>query len=185
MSSGNETLGTSPRWRRRAVRSLLTVISLGIAVFWVWALFFPQTKQSVAKLDDEQWAERATAICRQANVDRDELSDLRRIDEVGDGALATRADLIDRATNIIEQMVNDVVAERPTFEDDIAILKTWTGYYREWIVDRRIYADVLREGRNPPFAESMVDGAPITEYINDFTVANRMKPCSAPTDLAV
>ncbi len=185
MSDRDTQLDAARRWRRRAVRSLLTVISLGIAVFWVWALFFPQTKQSIAKLDDEQWAVRATAICREANVARDELSDLRRIDDVGEGALDVRADLIDQATDIIEQMVNDVVSQRPTAEDDIAILDTWTRYYRVWIVDRRAYTDVLREGRNPPFPESTVDGAPISEYINDFTVANRMKPCSAPTDLAV
>lgn len=185
MTEPNSLAVSTPRWRRRAVRTLLTIISLGIAVFWVWALFFPQTKQSIAKLDDEQWAVRADAICREANVARDELSDLRRIDDVGDGALAARAELIDRATDIIEQMVSDVVAQRPTAADDIAIMDTWSGYYREWIADRRTYANVLRDGRNPPFGEVMVDGAPISEYINDFTVANRMKPCSAPTDLAV
>lgn len=151
----------------------------------MWALFFPQTKQSIAKLDDEQWAERATAICQRANIERDQLSDLRRIDDVGEGALTARAEIIDRATDIIENMVADVVAQRPVAEDDQAIMDTWASYYREWIADRRIYADVLREGRNPPFAEATVDGAPISEYINDFTVANRMKPCSAPTDLAV
>lgn len=172
-------------FRRRAVRTLLTIISLAIAAFWVWALFFPQSKQSVAKLDDEQWAVRASAICREANVARDALADLRRIDDIGPGALATRADIIDRATDIIEKMVDDVVAERPPASEDLAIMDTWAGYYRQWIEDRRIYADVLRSDKNPPFAESMVDGSPITEFINDFTIANRMKPCSAPTDLAV
>jgi hypothetical protein len=176
---------TLVRWRRRAVRTLLTVISLGIAVFWVWALFFPQTKQSIAKLDDEQWSQRADGICREANVARDELSDLRRIDDVGEGALTTRADIIDQATDIIENMLNNVVAQRPEAASDISLMETWAGYYREWISDRRIYADVLREGRNPPFGEAMVEGAPISKYINDFTVANRMKSCSAPTDLAV
>lgn len=176
---------TGPAWRRRAVRALLTAISLGIAVFWIWALFFPQSKQSVAKLDDEQWAERAQSICREANVARDELADLRRLDDVGEGALAARADIIDRATDIIEQMVVDVTAVTPQGPEDAAIMNTWAEYYRQWIADRRIYADVLREGRNPPFAESMVDGSPISEYLNDFTIANRMKACSAPTDLAV
>lgn len=161
------------------------IISLGIAAFWIWALFFPQTKQSIAKVDDESWTVRAEQICRSANVKRDELSDLRRIDEVGEGALAERAELIDRATDIIDQMVTDVIAELPTNATDVALIDSWTRYYRQWIGDRRIYTDVLRSGDNPPFAESMVDGSPISEYINDFTVANRMKPCSAPTDLAV
>lgn len=171
--------------RTIAIRVLLGSISLGIAAFWIWALFFPQTKQSVAKVDDEAWTVRAEQICRAANVERDQLSDLRRIDEVGEGALAERAELIDRATDIIEQMVTDVTAEQPTSSTDVALIDSWTSYYRQWIEDRRVYTDVLRNGDNPPFAESMVYGSPISEYINDFTVANRMKPCSAPTDLAV
>lgn len=171
--------------RTIAVRILLGVISFGIAAFWVWALFFPQTKQSVAKLDDEDWTVRAEQICRNANLERDELADLRRIDEVGDGALAERADLIDRATDIIDKMVTDIVAQRPTGATDAALVDSWSAYYRQWIEDRRAYTEVLRTGENPPFAESMVDGSPISEYINDFTIANRMKPCSAPTDLAV
>lgn len=171
--------------RTIAIRVLLGSISLGIAAFWIWALFFPQTKQSVAKIDDEAWTVRAEQICRTANVERDQLSDLRRIDEVGEGALAERAELIDRATDIIEQMVADVTAEKPASATDVALIDSWANYYRQWIEDRRIYTDVLRSGDNPPFAESMVEGSPISEYINDFTVANRMKPCSAPTDLAV
>lgn len=171
--------------RTIAIRVLLGIISLGIAAFWIWALFFPQTKQSVAKIEDEAWTVRAEQICRTANVERDQLSDLRRIDEVGEGALAERAELIDRATDIIEKMVSDVLADMPTSATDIALVDSWASYYRQWIDDRRIYTDVLRAGDNPPFAESMVEGSPISEYINDFTVANRMKPCSAPTDLAV
>jgi hypothetical protein len=180
-----ETSSTSTSSRTIAIRVLLGVISLGIAAFWVWALFFPQTKQSVAKIDDESWTVRAEQICRTANIDRDKLSDLRRIDEVGPGALSQRADLIDRATDIIEQMLTDVTSVLPSDPTDVALIESWAGYYRDWISDRRVYTVVLRRGDNPPFGEAMVEGSPISEYINDFTVANRMKPCSAPTDLAV
>lgn len=171
--------------KKRAVRALLIFISLGIAAFWIWALFFPQTKQSIAKLDDIAWTQRAETICRTANVRRDALADLRRIDEVGVGALAMRADLIDRATDIIDEMIAEILEVRPVSAVDLALVNTWSSYYRTWIEDRRTYAQVLRRGDNPPFAESMIEGSPITEYINDFTIANRMKPCSAPTDLAV
>lgn len=191
MTSPASTSPSSPQRPSRTsartmmMRIFLGAISLGIAVFWIWALFFPQTKQSIAKIDDEAWTVRAEQICRTANIARDELSDLRRIDDVGEGALAQRADLIDNATDIIESMVDDVTSVRPSSPTDIALIDSWSGYYRQWIADRRIYTDVLRRGDNPPFGETMVDGSPISEYINDFTVANRMKPCSAPTDLAV
>lgn len=170
--------------KRTAVRSILAVVSLTIAAFWVWALFFPP-KQSVARLDDVAWTERAEAICRQANLDRNELADTRRIDDVGEGALAERADLIDRATDIVERMLDDVMAVVPSGSDDIALADTWAGYYRTWLGDRREYTEVLRAGDNPPFPETTIEGAPISEFINDFTIANRMKACSSPADLAV
>jgi hypothetical protein len=165
------------------VRPILVIISVSIAAFWIWALFFPP-KDSVAKLQDTNWAERAEQICRDANLARNELADTRRIDDVGPGALSERADLVDRATDIVERMIDDLTAVRPTGPDDEALVTRWVGYYRTLIVDRRDYTAVLRSGENPPFPEAMIEGAPVSEYINDFTVANRMKACSTPADLA-
>jgi hypothetical protein len=172
------------RPRHRAVTALLTVICVGIAAFWVWALFFPP-KGSVARLDDTAWAERAESICEQANRDRAALVDTRRIADAGPDALSERAALIDRATDIVERMVDDVVAVTPTGPDDPDLVRTWERYYRTLLENRRSYADVLRAGENPPFREGALDGVPISEFINDFTVANRMKACSAPGDLAI
>jgi len=169
---------------RRWVRVLLTAVSLAIAAFWVWALFFPP-KQSVARLDDRQWTERADAICREANLARNELADERRIEDAGPDALAVRADLIDQATDIVDAMISAVNEIVPSGPDDAALVATWTGYYLQLIEDRRAYTEVLRSGENPPFPETTIDGAPISEFINDFTVANEMKSCSAPADLAV
>ncbi len=168
---------------RNAVRLVLLIVSLGIAAFWVWALFFPP-KESVARLDDVAWTERAEAICREANLARNELADTRRIDDVGEGALAERADLIDRATDIISDMVDDIMSVSPTGPDDPTLAEKWASYYRTLLADRRDYTEVLRAGDNPPFPETTVEGSPISEYINDFTVANRMKACSSPADLA-
>lgn len=166
------------------VRYLLGAISLAIAAFWVWALFFPP-KQSVARLDDRAWSERAEAICREANLARNELADERRIEDAGPDALTQRAALVDQATDIVETMIDAMIEVTPSGPDDSALVGTWIGYYRQLVTDRRAYTDVLRSGENPPFPESTIDGAPISEYINDFTVANEMKSCSAPADLAV
>lgn len=168
---------------KSGVRLLLLVVSLGIAAFWIWALFFPP-KEAVARLDDVAWTERADAICREANVARNELTDTRRIEDVGDGALAERADLIDRATDIVSEMIDDLMSVVPSGPDDAALAERWAGYYRTLLADRRDYTEVLRAGDNPPFPETTIDGSPISEYINDFTVANRMKACSSPADLA-
>lgn len=170
--------------RTTIVRYLLVFVSLCIAAFWVWALFFPP-KQSVARLDDRAWSARAEAICQDANRARNELADERRIEDAGPNALAERAGLIDEATEILDRMLSDVTSSAPTGEDDGELVDTWIGYYQQLLRDRRAYTEVLRSGENPPFPESTIDGAPISEFINDFTVANEMKACSAPADLAV
>lgn len=171
--------------RRRGLQVLLGAICLGIAVFWVWALFFPPTKQSVAKVDDVAWTVRAAAICDQANLERDKLIDLRRIDTVDGDALAERANIIDKATAIVQTMLDDVTAQIPTGPKDANLMNTWKKIYQGWINERIDYTAVLRTGENAPFAESMLEGGPVSDYINDFAIANRMKSCSAPMDLAV
>ena len=171
--------------RRRLLQAFLGAICLGIGVFWVWALFFPPTKQSVAKVDDVAWTVRASEICDQANLERDKLVDLRRIDTVDGNALAERADIIDKATAIVQKMLDDVTAQVPTGPKDADLMNTWKDIYQGWINERIDYTAVLRTGENAPFAESMLEGGPVSDYINDFAIANRMKSCSSPMDLAV
>ena len=170
---------------RRSLQVFLATICLGIAVFWIWALFFPPTKQSVAKVDDVAWTIRANEICNQANLERDKLVDLRRIDTVSGDALAERADIIDKATVIVQKMLDDVTSQVPSGVKDADLMNTWKDIYQDWIDGRIDYTAVLRTGDNAPFAESMLEGGPVSDYINDFAVANRMTSCSAPMDLAV
>ncbi len=180
----SEGIEKSPR-SRRPLQIFLATICLGIAVFWVWALFFPPTKQSVAKVDDEAWTIRANEICNEANIQRDKLADLRRIDTVNGDALSERADIIDKATAIVQTMLDDVTEQAPTGLKDVDLMNTWKEIFQGWINERIEYTAVLRGGENAPFAESMLNGSPVSDYINDFALANRMKSCSAPMDLAV
>lgn len=169
---------------RRWVRAVLGLICLGLAAFWVWALFFPPTKESVVLISDSSWSERAEGICREANLSRDELMDLTRIDDAGTDALARRADIIDEATEIVEGMVDEILVVRPTGTEDARLVETWEKLYRTLIDDRRLYADELRAGTNDPFAETMIE-SPVSSYLNDFATGNRMLSCKAPMDLAV
>ncbi|MBM3827064.1 MAG: hypothetical protein FJW09_00320 [Actinobacteria bacterium] len=170
---------------RRWVKAVLGLICLGLAVFWVWALFFPPTKESVVRITDRTWSERAEAICREANLKRDDLMDLTRIEDAGSDALARRADIIDEATAIVERMVDEILTQRPIDAEDARRVGTWETLFRKLIDDRRLYTVELRSGSNGPFAESAENGSPVSNLLNDFAVGNEMTSCRAPMDLAV
>ncbi len=169
---------------RRPLQVFLTLICLGIGVFWIYAFFFA-SKVGINVLEDKAWTVRAEEICRNANLERDKLADLRRIDSVEGNALAERADIIDKATLIIQNMLDDVTAQVPSGIDDAKLMERWRGLYQDWIDGRDVYTAKLRVGENAPFAESMLEGSPISDSINDFTTNNRMKSCGAAMDLAV
>jgi hypothetical protein len=169
---------------RTWVKILIGIVCLGLAAMWVYGFLFA-SRDAVSRVDDLAWSERAEQICREANLERFELADERRIEDAGADALAERAAIIDQATLIVEQMIDDVVEMRPSGVEDQAIVETWEGFYRQLIEDRRGYTDTLRAGENRPFAETAEDGAPISEWINDFTIANEMPECSAPLDLSI
>jgi len=169
---------------RRMLQVFLGSICLIIAIFWVYAFLFA-SKEGVNVLEDKAWTVRAEEICRNANLERDKLVDLRRINSVEGDALAERADIIDKATVIIQKMLDDVTAEVPTGVDDARLMEKWRSIYLSWIDARVNYTAKLRTGVNAPFAESMLEGSPESDSINDFTTNNRMKSCSSPMDLAV
>jgi hypothetical protein len=163
-------------------RTLIIVVIALLLAMWVYGLFFA-SKEAVNKIYDRDWAARAQIICERANTERRQLTDLRRIDEVGPGALAERAILVDRATDIVERMLGDVVAVRPTDAKGQELVPMWEGEYRLYLQDRREYADQLRGGSNRPFAETRREGLPVSERLETFAGDNEMPACSPPRDL--
>lgn len=163
---------------------VLVPIVAVIGVFWVWALFFA-SKEAVNKIDDRAWTERAEAICVDADAARAELVDLRQVDEGDAAMLAERGALIDRATDIVERMLDDVVAVSPTDAKGLDIVPRWEDDYRRYVADRRAYSDRLRAGDSGPFTETATDGIPISEKVATFAVDNEMPTCSPPIDLTL
>ncbi len=168
--------------RRTFWRYVILVVLVLFAAFWIWALFFA-SKEAVNKVGDRAWAARAEQICVAAREERVKLVDLRRIDAEDRAMLAERAGLIDKATDILERMLDDVVAVAPTDPKGQAIVPLWAADYRTYIEDRRAYADTLRAGHNPPFAETAVDGIPISDKLTVFAGDNEMPTCAPPVDL--
>ncbi|MET0325767.1 MAG: hypothetical protein ABW219_11130 [Ilumatobacteraceae bacterium] len=162
-------------------RVVLTFVVLGFAAFWIYALFFA-SKESINRIGDDAWAERAQGICEVADVEREALADFRVVDEDDPAMVAERGDLVDRATDIVEQMLDDVVAVRPTDPKGQELVPLWEADYRTYIEDRRAFADVLRTGDNAVFTEAAVDGIPISEKVQRFAADNHMPDCVPPLD---
>ena len=121
---------------------LFALICVGFAVFWVWALFFA-SKEAVNKIGDRAWAARAEGICATAKNDMQALHDFRRIDHDSPqlaAMLAERADIVDRATDIVEHMLDDVVVVMPTDPKGQALVPQWEADYRTFIANRREYS---------------------------------------------
>ena len=166
--------GQPGRWRRSPVRrALLWGSILLLLVFWVWALFFA-SKEAVNKIGDTAWAARAEAIC----VDYD--LQLRALEAESSTDLSVRADLVDESTDLLGEMLDELMAVSPTDEKGQAIVPDWEAEYRILLDDRYRYADQLRAGENVPFTETAVNGVPITERIEKFTFDNEMPTCAPP-----
>jgi len=171
--------------RRRLVKRVLFGFMMACFVtFWIWALFFA-SKEAVNKIRDTAWAERAQQICVQATEDRIALADSRLVAESGPTAVEERAEIVDRATDILDRMIDDLVAVEPTDEKGMAIVPKWEADYRAYLQDRRNFANELRAtGENRAFYESKADAIPISERIATFAGDNRMSACSPPNDLS-
>lgn len=169
---------------KKALKPALVVVCGLIAAMWVYALFFA-SKESVNKIGDRAWQDFAEQQCAAAEASRATLADLRRVDKVGTRALAIRADIVDKATDTLQSAI-DAIANQPVVDDKgRALVPLWIADYRTYIADRRAYADDLRKGVNRPFAETQVEGIPISEKLSTFAADNRMASCTAPIDLSV
>jgi len=165
-------------------RSVIGTCIVGLLAMWIYAFGFA-SKESVNKIEDQAWADRAEGICNQAETQRLALADLRQISDAGVNALTERAEIIDKATDTLERAINVISEIEPTDAKGKAIVPLWISDYRQLIVDRREYANQLRNGENVPFSETMIEGLPISEKISTFAADNRMTSCKVPMDLSI
>lgn len=168
----------------RIVKPFLVLSCAAIAVMWVYAFGF-SSKESINKIGDPVWQESAEKFCAQGEFERMKLADLRLVKESGSGALGERANLVDKATLTLELALDQIERLPITDEKGKAIIPLWIADYRTYIEDRREYADILRSGKNIPFAETQIEGLPLSEKISTFAADNYMSSCKAPVDLSV
>jgi hypothetical protein len=164
---------------------VISVAVVGIAAMWVYAFVFA-SRQGVYRIEDDAWRANAQQVCAAAQDQRLELADLSEgvITDPTAAQLAQRAGIIDQATDILEQMVDDVVAFPLTDDRDQQLETVWECHYRTLLQDRREHAEQLRSGSNDPFVETVVGGGPVTNVITDFTSGNDIKACGPPADMS-
>lgn len=141
--------------------------------FWTWALFFA-SKESVNKIEDRAWAERAESICAPVKPQ------LKALELLADPDFSVRADLVDQSTDLLAGMLDEIEAVKPSDEKGAAIVPDWIADYRQLLQNRYDYADRLRAGENVAFSESAVNGVPISERIEVFAGDNEMPSCAPP-----
>ena len=167
-----------------AVRVLLTIVVLLLVAMWVYAFGFA-TKQGLYVLDDTAWTQRANTICEDYEARRIALVDMEAgyIAEPTNEQMIERADVVDRATDLLEAELAEVFAELPTSERDQRLALEYKGFFETLIGDRRAYTERLRRFELGPYLETKVDGGPVTNILLDFTSANEMKRCAPPGEL--
>lgn len=170
--------------RRSPLRYLVAVIVLLLVAMWVYAFGFA-TKKAAYRVDDDEWRTRAEQICRAAETERRGLVDTEGgyIAEPTHDQMLERADLVDRATDIIEAALDEVVSLPVGSDRDKSLVADYERYYRTVIADRRVYTARLRALDLQPYGETKVDGGPVSNVIIDFTTVNEMKSCAPPSDL--
>ncbi|MEJ7799993.1 MAG: hypothetical protein WKF60_05695 [Ilumatobacter sp.] len=171
------------RARTLGVRLGISLLIVVFATFWTWALFFA-SKEAVNRIDDRAWADRAELICRDAKDSLIELADFREIRDAGPDMIVERAAIVDTATDVLDRMLDDVVAVTPTDQKGREIVPMWEAEYRIYLQDRRNFADQLRaSGENLAFYETAGGGIPLSERIETFAGDNDMPACAPPRDL--
>lgn len=172
---------------RTWVKVLLGILLALTASMWVYYFFFA-SEQGVYQLEDESWRLKAKPICQAAQDERAKLEDTSEgyIENPTVEQMQQRADIVDQATDIVEQMLNDIVAIPVAGEDDQIRMQVFEENYRIILQDRRRYTASLRAGNLVAYTETVVGGGPVSNVVTDFTAGvkgNDVPECSPPGEL--
>lgn len=168
--------------KKRLGQLFLGVVCIAIALMWVYAFIYAP-RESANKINDTSWGQRANIVCEAARSKRTALQDLRKISITDPKAMIIRADIAEKATATLTEMLDEIEKSPPTDAKGRELVPLWIADYRVYISDRLKYVSELRTGQTKRLNETIVEGIPISEKISKFARENRMKSCQAPYDL--
>ena len=177
----------TPRRGSPLVKLLLVAGCALMASMWIYYFFFA-SEEGVYQMQDPSWRATAQPICKAAQDERNALEDTTGgfIENPTVEQMIQRAEIVTKATDIVEDMLNRIVAIPVNNEKDQIRLQVFDENYRLIIADRRRYAASLAEGTLVPYTETVVGGGPVSNVVLDFTAGvkgNEVPECSPPGEL--
>lgn len=176
--------------RTRTPLKLLIILCCAIvASMWVYYFVFA-TDEGVYQIQDPKWRVAAQQICASASVEREALADTSGgvINTPTPAQMLQRAVIVDKATDILDQMVTDLAAIPLSGDKDITRVQFFVENYRIVLSDRRRYTSRLRAGQDAEADETVIGGGPVSNVVSDFTAGvkgNNIPECTPPDDLRV
>ena len=170
---------------QRFARLFLIAVCVLIATMWVYAFGFA-SRESFNRIGDDAWKVRTEATCQKAEDERFALQDLSAMNPNDPDDLKKKASIVDAATDSLERAINSIARDIPTDAKGQELVPQWLNDYRKYIGDRRNFVEELRTSdRRPFFAETELEGVPISEKIGKFARENDIRTCQPPLDLSV
>ncbi|MXZ95651.1 MAG: hypothetical protein F4Y99_06975 [Acidimicrobiaceae bacterium] len=194
MTTEDEVAAPDPRRWRRLGRWLGGLFVVGSFVFWAWA-FSPWARtENPARLDNRGFAQWADQRCAEAQTAIAAVPTARQA-----ASRAERADQVDRATDEVEALVDDLrmraqVSLATSTEGDgppdADLVGDWLADWDVYITDRRSHSAKLRTADDDtPDRElrfllvDMTEGSTYTERMDGFSRLNNMDNCQVPGDV--
>ena len=172
---------------RTPVKLLIILCCAIVASMWLYYFVFA-THEGVYQVRDKSWRAAASEVCKTASREREALADTSGgyIAQPTHQQMLQRADIVDKATGILDRMVADLAAIPVNNEKDATRVEFFVANYRIVLSDRRRYTAGLRTFKLEPYNETAVGGGPVSNVVLDFTAGvkgNAIPECSPPGEL--
>jgi hypothetical protein len=179
-TAANRTSGR----RRNAVRIVLAAVVAALLVMWVYVLFIGKEKFP-NHLQDATWPRAAEPVCAAttravaALPPAASFADIKPKEE----ALRQRADVGEQVTDLLRRQLQQLrTLPPPAGTNDELLLQAWFADWQAYLTDRQAHIDEWRAGRDRQFAETQVDGGPISDRMDALATQNDMADCVVPQD---
>ena len=174
------SIGTTGRPHATLSRVTALALFLSMAAFWGWAFLVYDAPGNPDRLEDRSWVATADQRCSLMALAVGDLP------AAADSASpAHRADVLDDATDLLDQLVADLRGMDGGTTGDLVLVAGWFDDWDIYLADRRFHAQRLRtEGDVRPYLTALPSGAGShVERMNGFARVNDMEGCLDPGDL--